>query len=93
MALNEGCRELLEISQQRKISPTQRTKNALDDWKHISCVTLSTMNLFISTNRKRMADETLDGSRRLATTNTGIDIGMIVSEEPWSLTSLRILLQ
>jgi len=31
------CRELLEISQQRNISVTERfrTENALDVWKHI----------------------------------------------------------
>ena len=31
------CRKLLEISQQRQISPAERfrTKNALDVWKHI----------------------------------------------------------
>jgi len=31
------CRELLKISQQRKISQTEtfRAKNALDVWKHI----------------------------------------------------------
>jgi len=33
-----------------------------------------------SKNRKQMADETVDDSLRLATTNTGIDKGMIVSE-------------
>jgi len=29
-----------------------------------------------------MEDESLEGSLRLAATNTGIDIGMIVSEKP-----------
>jgi len=40
----------------------------------------STMKQVKSENRNRMADETLDGTRRLATTNTSIKKGIIVSE-------------
>jgi len=74
------CRELLKISQQRKISQTERfrAKNALNVWKHI-CVReyIFTMKKVKSKNRNRMADGTLDD-----TTNTGFDKGMIVSEKP-----------
>jgi len=42
--------------------------------------TFSTMKQVKFINRNRMTDETLVDSRRLATTNTGIDKGMIVSE-------------
>jgi len=43
--------------------------------------TFSTMKQVKSKNRHRMADETLDDSLRLATTNIGID-KMIVTEKP-----------
>jgi len=66
----KDCRELLEISQQRKISQTERfrTKNALDVWKHIRVCesTFSTMKQVKSKNRNRMADEALDDRLRLA---------------------------
>jgi len=41
--------------------------------------TFSTMKQVKSESRNRMADKTLDDSFRLATTNTGIDKGTIVS--------------
>ena len=41
--------------------------------------TFSTMKQVKSESRNRMADKTLDDSLRLATTNTGIDEGTIVS--------------
>jgi len=44
--------------------------------------TFSTMKQVKSKNKNRMADETLDDSLRLATTNTGIDKERIVSEKP-----------
>jgi len=49
----------------------------------------STMKQVKSKNRKRMADETLNDSLRLATTKTGIDEGMIVSEKPRPQASNR----
>jgi len=72
------CRELLEISQQRHISETKIfcTINALDIWKTYVCKsTVSKMKQVKSKNRNRMADETLDDSRRLANTGKSIDKG------------------
>jgi len=72
------CRELLEISQQRQISETEIfcTINALDVWKIYVCnSTVSKMKQVKSKNRNRMADETLDDSRRLANTGKPIDKG------------------
>jgi len=69
------CRELLGISQQRKISETERlcNINALDVWKTYVCrSTVSVMKQVKSKNRNRMADETLDDSRRLASTGRPI---------------------
>jgi len=43
--------------------------------------TFSAMNQVKSKNRNRMADETLDDSLRLATPNTSIDKGRIVSRK------------
>ena len=74
------CRELLKISQQRKISQTERfcTKNALNVWKHV-CVReyIFYDEEVKSKNRNQMADGTLDD-----TTNTGFDEAMIESEKP-----------
>jgi len=50
--------------------------------------TFSTMKQFKSKNRNRTADETLDDSLRIATTDPGNDIGTIVSEEPRPQASL-----
>ena len=72
------CRELLEISQQRQISETEIfcTINALDVWKIYVCNSkVSKMKQVKSKNRNRMADETLDDSRRLANTGKPIDKG------------------
>jgi len=44
--------------------------------------TPSAMKQVKSKNRNRITNEKLDHSRRLATTNTGIDKGGIVSEKP-----------
>jgi len=44
--------------------------------------TFFTMKQVKPENRNRMTDETLDNRFQLATTNTGIDKGTIVSEEP-----------
>jgi len=40
-----------------------------------------------------MAKETLDDSLRLATTNTAIDIGTIVSDRPVVFQDLRFVVQ
>ena len=72
------CRELLEISQQRQISETKIfcTINALDVWKTYVCKsTVSKMKQVKSTNKNRMADETLDDCRRFANTGKPIDKG------------------
>jgi len=72
------CRELLEICQQRQISEIKIfcTINALDVWKtYVSKSTVSKMKQVKSKNRNRMADETLDDSRRLANTGKPIDKG------------------
>ena len=72
------CRELLEISQQRQVSETKMfcTINALDVWKtHVCKSTVAKMEQVKSKNRNRMADETLDASRRLANTGKPIDKG------------------
>ena len=39
------------------------------------------MNQIKSKNRNRMANKTLEDSLRLATTNIGVDVAMIVSEK------------
>jgi len=72
------CRELLEINQQRQISETKIfcTTNVLDVWKTYVCKSkVSKMKQVKSKNRNRMADETLDDSRRLANTGKPIDKG------------------
>jgi len=49
--------------------------------------TFSTMKHVKFKNRNRKADKTLEDSLRVATTNTGIDKGMIVSAKPRTQTS------
>jgi len=72
------CRELLEVSQQRQISETERfrTVNALIVWKtYVYKSAMFKIKQVKSKNRNRMADETLDDSRRLANTGRPIDKG------------------
>ena len=72
------CRELLEISQQKQVSETKIfcTINASDVWKTYVCKsTVSKMKEVKSTNKNRMADETLDDRRRLANAGKPIDKG------------------
>jgi len=78
------CRELLKISQRRKIFQTERfrTEIALDIYTYVCVSKFSTMKQLKSENRHRMADETLDDA-----TSTGIDKGTILSGKPRSQAS------
>jgi len=49
--------------------------------------TFYTMKQVKSKNRNRMVDDTVNDSLRLATTNTGIEKGTILSEKPRSQAS------
>jgi len=70
------CRELLKISQRRKIFQSERfrTKIALDIYTYVCMSKFSTTRQVKSENRNPMADETLDD-----TTSTGNDKGTILS--------------
>ena len=70
------CRELLKVSQRRKIFQSERfrTKIALDVYPYVCMSKLSTMRQVKSENRNPMADETLDH-----TASTGNDKGTILS--------------
>ena len=56
------CRELLKISQRRKIFQTERfrTKIALDVYTYVCVSKFCAMKQVKSENQNRMADETLD---------------------------------
>jgi len=58
----ENCRELLKISQRRKIFQTERfrTKIALDVYTYVCVSKFCAMKQVKSENQNRMADETLD---------------------------------
>jgi len=73
------CRELLKISQGRKIFQTARVRNkiTIDVYTYMGVWKISTMKQVKSENKNRMVDETLDD-----TTSTGIDIGTILSGKP-----------
>ena len=74
------CKELLKISQQRKISQTEKFRAKMHSMFgniYVCKSTFFTMKKVKSKNRNRMADGTLDD-----TTNTGFDKAMIVSEKP-----------
>jgi len=73
------CRELLQISQRRKIFQTERfrTDIALDVYTYVCVSKFCTMKQVKSENKNRMADETLDD-----TTSTGSDKGTILSGKP-----------
>ena len=77
-------KELLKISQRRKIFQTERfrTEIALDIYTYVWGSKFSTMKQVKPENRHRMADETLGG-----TTSTGIDKGRILSGKPRSQAS------
>ena len=73
------CRELLKISQRRKVFQTERfrTEIALDVYTYVCVSKFSTIKQVKSENRNRIADETLDD-----TTGTGIDKEAMLSGKP-----------